>query len=139
MLNIKVFLIGCLSCAGMIAAQAQNVETEEPKGKEIVQVFGNFHTGFGSENDDRGFELDRAYLGYAYDFGKGLYVKGVMDIGKSDDVSDHERIAYLNVSSMKLKQSELCVNLPVKINARLLRKFTVCSYSPKHIHYKIVK
>ena len=60
-----VILAGLLACIG-IHAQAQDVITEEPKGKAIVQVFGNFHTGFGAENDDRGFELERSYFGYEY-------------------------------------------------------------------------
>ena len=77
-----VILAGLLSCIG-ITAQAQDTKTEEPKGKAIVQVFGNFHTGFGAQNDDRGFELERSYFGYEYNFGKGLSAKAVMDIGTS--------------------------------------------------------
>lgn len=67
----------------------------EPKGKAIIQIFTNFHSGFGSANDKRGFDLDRSYLGYEYNLGKGLSIKGVMDIGKSSDVNDHQRIAYI--------------------------------------------
>jgi len=70
------------------------------KGKAIVQVFGNFHKGFGAENDNRGFELDRSYLGYEYKLGSGLSVKGVLDIGKSSDVSDYQRIAYIKPKSV---------------------------------------
>ena len=73
-----MIMAGLLACMG-ITAQAQDTKSEEPKGKAIVQVFGNFHTGFGAENNDRGFELDRSYLGYEYNLGNGLSVKGVMD------------------------------------------------------------
>ena len=73
-----MIMAGLLACMG-ITAQAQDTKSEEPKGKAIVQVFGNFHTGFGAENNDRGFELDRSYLGYEYKLGNGLSVKGVMD------------------------------------------------------------
>ena len=93
-MKTKVILAGVLACMG-IAAQAQDTKVEEPKGKAIVQVFGNFHSGFGAESDDRGFELERSYLGYEYKLGNGLSVKGVMDIGKSNDVSDYQRIAYI--------------------------------------------
>ncbi|WP_289751388.1 hypothetical protein [Bacteroides acidifaciens] len=91
---MKFIMAGLLASIG-IATQAQDTKTEEPKGKAIVQVFGNFHTGLGAENDDRGFELERSYLGYEYKLGNGLSVKGVMDIGKSSDVSDYQRIAYI--------------------------------------------
>jgi hypothetical protein len=58
----KFILAGLIACIG-ITAQAQDAKNEEPKGKAIVQVFGNFHTGLGAESDDRGFELERSYLG----------------------------------------------------------------------------
>ena len=104
-----MIMAGLLACMG-ITAQAQDTKSEEPKGKAIVQVFGNFHTGFGAENDDRGFELDRSYLGYEYNLGNGLSVKGVMDIGKSSDVSDYQRIAYIKNAMVSWKTGNLSLN-----------------------------
>ncbi len=104
-----IVLAGVAACT-CILLQAQEAEREEPKGKAIVQVFGNFHTGFGAENDDRGFELDRSYLGYEYDLGKGLSVKGVMDIGKSSDVDDYQRIAYIKNALVQWKKGDLTLN-----------------------------
>ena len=98
----QIILAGILACMSM-GAQAQDAKVEEPKGKAIVQVFGNFNTGFGKENDSRGFELERSYLGYEYKLGKGLSVKGVMDIGKSSDVSDYQRIAYIKNAMIQWK------------------------------------
>ena len=108
-MKTKVILAGVLACIG-ISAQAQNVQTEEPKGKAIVQVFGNFYTGFGAENNDRGFELERSYLGYEYNFGNGLSTKAVMDIGKSSDVSDYQRIAYIKNAMVSWKKGGLTLN-----------------------------
>lgn len=105
----KLVLAGVLACVG-ISAQAQNTKTEEPKGKAIVQVFGNFHTGFGADNDNRGFELDRSYFGYEYNFGNGLSAKAVMDIGKSNDVSDYQRIAYIKNAMVSWKKGNLTLN-----------------------------
>ena len=99
---ISLFVCGCL----YLNVSAQN-QTDEPKGKAIVQVFGNFHTGFGEDRNDRGFELDRSYLGYQYDLGKGLQVKGVMDIGQSDDVNDYHRIAYIKNAQISWKSGDL--------------------------------
>ena len=104
-----MIMAGLLACMG-ITAQAQDTKSEEPKGKAIVQVFGNFHTGFGAENNDRGFELDRSYLGYEYKLGNGLSVKGVMDIGKSSDVSDYQRIAYIKNAMVSWKTRNLSLN-----------------------------
>ena len=104
-----MIMAGLLACMG-ITAKAQDTKSEEPKGKAIVQVFGNFHTGFGAENDDRGFELERSYLGYEYKLGNGLSVKGVMDIGKSSDVSDYQRIAYIKNAMVSWKTGNLTLN-----------------------------
>lgn len=106
---MKFIMAGLLASIG-IATQAQDTKTEEPKGKAIVQVFGNFHTGLGAENDDRGFELERSYLGYEYKPGSGLSVKGVMDIGKSSDVSDYQRIAYIKNAMVSWETGNLTLN-----------------------------
>ena len=106
---MKFIMAGLLASIG-IATQAQDTKTEEPKGKSIVQVFGNFHTGLGAENDDRGFELERSYLGYEYKPGNGLSVKGVMDIGKSSDVSDYQRIAYIKNAMVSWETGNLTLN-----------------------------
>ena len=102
-------MAGLIACIG-ITAQAQDAKVEEPKGKAIVQVFGNFHSGFGANNDDRGFELERSYLGYEYKLGDGLSVKGVMDIGKSSDVSDYQRIAYIKNAMVSWKKGDFTLN-----------------------------
>ena len=104
-----MIMAGLLACMG-ITAKAQDTKSEEPKGKAIVQVFGNFHTGFGAENDDRGFELERSYLGYEYKLNKNLTVKGVMDIGKSSDVSDYHRMAYIKNAMISWKTGNLTLN-----------------------------
>lgn len=105
----KMIMAGLVACC-CIAAKAQDAKNEEPKGKAIVQVFGNFHTGFGADNDDRGFDLDRSYLGYQYNLGKGLSVKGVMDIGKSSDVGDYQRIAYIKNAMVTWTKGCLTLN-----------------------------
>ena len=104
-----VILAGILACTS-INAQTKDAKTEKPKGKAIVQVFGNFHSGFGTGNDDRGFELDRSYLGYEYDFGNGLSAKAVMDIGKSKQVDDYHRIAYIKNAMVSWKRGNLTLN-----------------------------
>lgn len=85
-------------------------ESVEPKGKAIINVFGNFHTGFGAENDDRGFELDRSYFGYQYTLENGLSFKAVMDVGKSSDVGDLQRIAYIKNAQVSWKYNRLTLN-----------------------------
>lgn len=105
----QLILAGVLACMG-IAAQGQEVKEEEPKGRAIIQVFANAHTGFGAENNDRGFELDRSYLGYEYKFKGGLSVKGVVDIGKSSDVTDYQRIVYIKNALVSWKKGNMTLS-----------------------------
>ncbi len=88
---------------GMFTTMLAQGTSNEPKGKAIVQVFSNFHSGFGHDNDNRGFELDRSYLGYQYDLGKDLQIKAVMDVGQSSDVNDYHRIAYIKNAQISWK------------------------------------
>ena len=108
-MKAKFILAGILACMG-ITTQAQDVKTEEPKGKAIVQMFGNFHTGLGENSKDLGFELERSYLGYEYKLNSNITVKGVMDIGKSSDVSDYQRIAYIKNAMVSWKKGNLTLN-----------------------------
>lgn len=100
-----------LSVLALMCANALAQETkEETKGKAIVKIFANAHTGFGVDNDDRGFELDRSYLGYEYNFGKGLQVKAVLDVGQSKAVDDYHHIAYIKNAQVTWKTGELTLN-----------------------------
>lgn len=108
-MKTKTIVTVFLACIG-IASYAQDNGKEEPKGKAIVQVYGNFHTGFGSVNDDRGFELERSYIGYEYRLTDGISLKGVMDIGKSDDISDYHRIAYIKHAMISWTKGNLTLN-----------------------------
>ena len=93
----------------LFASMGSTAQTtgNEPKGKAIVEIFTNFHSGFGVVNDDRGFELDRSYLGYEYSFGKGVSVKGVLDIGQSKDIDDYHHFAYIKNALVKWNTGHL--------------------------------
>ena len=109
MVKKRIWMLAAILACMSVTVMAQK-STEEPQGKAIVQVFGNFHSGFGHEKNDRGFELDRRYLGYQYDLGKGVQIKGVMDIGQSDDVNDYHRIAYIKNAQFSWKTGNLTLN-----------------------------
>lgn len=104
-MKTKVLLTSVLACMCMFS-QAQETKTQEPKGKGIVQVFSNFNFG----EDKKAFELERTYLGYEYNLGDGLSVKGVMDIGKSSNVEDYHRIAYIKNALVQWKKGGLTLN-----------------------------
>lgn len=89
-------IIFVLSALALLNAEAKAQQAPDtPKGQTIVQIFGDFHSGFGKQDNDRGFALERSYLGYQYRLADNLTVKAVMNVGKSADVDDYQRMAYL--------------------------------------------
>lgn len=107
MKTIKILATAIMAAISIhISAQ----DKTEPKGNAIIQVFGNFHSGFGHDNDNRGFELDRSYIGYQYKLGGGIEIKGVMDIGQSNNVNDYHRIAYIKNAMITWKTGKLTLN-----------------------------
>lgn len=74
-------------------AKAEN--PEEKKGDVIITVFSDFYSGFGRVNGERGFDLDRAYIGYEYRASSELEIKAVMDFGQSRQVDDYHRIGFI--------------------------------------------
>ena len=103
--------LALLACGGFLLANAQTAD-EGPKaeGKAIIAIFTDAHSGFGSQNDDRGFTLDRSYLGYQYTLKNGLEFKAVMDVGQSDDVHDYQRIAYIKNAQVAWRHKGLTLS-----------------------------
>ena len=129
----KTMILLMLATAMSGVAQENNAEKDEPKGNAIMEVFGNFHAGLGSENGDRGFELERCYLGYEYKPGNGLMFKGVLDVGKSADVDDYQRIAYLKYAMVSWKTGNLTLKggLVPTTQFHFQEKFWGCRYIRK--------
>lgn len=106
----RFFSILLLSLSLAVASTASAQQNDEPKGKAIINVFANFHTGLGSTNDDRGFEMDRSYFGYQYTFSNGLEFKAVLDVGPSKSIDDLDRVAYVKFAQVKWSTGRLTLN-----------------------------
>lgn len=89
MKRIKI-LIALLVLLGLPVSAQQTAD-----GQMIVTILSNFHSGFGAQNDVRGFELERSYLGYQCQLPNNLSMKVVFDVGRSKSVDDLQRIAYV--------------------------------------------
>lgn len=92
-------------------AQDSQATPDNPKGKAIIRIFTNFHSGFGPANDDKGFDLSRSYLGYQYNIGQGFSIKAVVDAGTSKEVDDIQRIAFIKNAQATWKNERWDVNL----------------------------
>ena len=93
------------------AQEGKTTESSTPKGKVIIRVFTNLHSGFGIANNERGFSLDRSYFGYEYNVGKGVSFKAVVDAGKSSKVDDIQRIVFIKNAQATWKNDRWNLNL----------------------------
>lgn len=107
----KKGILAALACALCLPVAAQDGnDGKEAGGKAIIAIYTDLHSGFGSRNNDRGFTLDRSYLGYQYSLKNGLEFKAVMDVGQSDDVHDYERIAYIKNAQVTWRHKGLTLS-----------------------------
>lgn len=94
----------------LIVSSVAHVYANKGKGDAVITIFSDFHSGFGSSNNDRGFGLERAYIGYGYKLPHNLEIKAVMDFGMSDDVNDSHRIGFIKNAFLKWKTGGLTLS-----------------------------
>lgn len=102
------FFIGLIVCWSMIA-KAQEPASFQPSGKTIMRIFTNFNTEFSGGSTQSAFELERAYLGYQYQFTKNLSSRVLFDITVPKDANSeftlHVKNAFVNYQQNQLKVS----------------------------------
>ncbi len=86
----------CLMAFPCLTLHAEEDEKEEKsKGEAIIKLMGDFHTGFGGNNKERGFDIEANQLGYEYEFKNGFSAKAVLYVGKAADNSGSQRVVYI--------------------------------------------
>ena len=100
---MKRFAIVLFTIISLFTTQticAQDSLTFKPSGKIIARGFLDYSTGFGKVNDEKGFDITRAFLGYNYKFTRTLQGQVIIDgaAGKtsSDGLEVYLRNAFLN-------------------------------------------
>jgi len=82
------FLLLCMCVAVSIGIFAQESDTFVPNGKVSATIFSNYHTQFTSEKvNSVGFNLERAYFGYAYNISKEFSAQLMVDVGSPNEMS----------------------------------------------------
>lgn len=94
----------------LIVSSVAHVYANKGEGDAVITIFSDFHSGFCSLNNDRGFGLERAYIGYGYKLPQNLEIKAVMDFGMSDDVNDSHRIGFIKNAFLKWKTGGLTLS-----------------------------
>lgn len=76
----------------------------------ILTVFTNFHSGLAEAGDDRGFALERCYLGFRYAITDDLSFRGAIDIGQFPKEEDNQRFAFLKYAEIQWKLGRMKLN-----------------------------
>ena len=107
---MKEILLSAILALAIPSVTFAKEKKEEKKGSAIITIYSDLHSGFGSVNDDRGFYLDRAYIGYQYKLPHNLLIKAVMDFGQSDDVNDLHRVGFIKNALVSWKNEGLTLS-----------------------------
>jgi opacity protein-like surface antigen len=85
---------------------AQEQSSFQPSGKTIMRIFSNFNTEYDNGATRSAFELERAYLGYQYQFTENLSSRVLFDITVPKDANSeftlHVKNAFVNYQKNNL-------------------------------------
>lgn len=97
-MKIKFFVTAFSLFVSFFAiAQETNSTTEKftPSGKPIVTIYSDFSVQNSNGKSNQGFEVARAYFGYAYNFSKNLSGKVVFDIANTAGLTPSAYTVFL--------------------------------------------
>ncbi|MCQ2326927.1 MAG: hypothetical protein MJZ71_05125 [Bacteroidales bacterium] len=112
--RISSKLICTISLSGAIcfSMNAYCQDKNNEKGKPIVTIFDNFGATrhIDEKETELGFNLERAYIGYQYQFSENWGAKIVYDMGKGDDNS-LQRLGYVKNAEISFKKDGFKLNV----------------------------
>ncbi len=93
-----------------ISSSSSSAAKPEFKSAPIVTIFTNYHYGFGSEQANSGYDLDRAYLGYKFSYGNWSG-QATLDFGSTGlSNSKLDLVAYIKNASVTYKNNGFKAN-----------------------------
>lgn len=96
--------------AGITRGQADGGDTVKlkPSGRPIALFFLNYGAGLGNANNNSGFNLTRAYLGYGFRISETLSARAVIDVAEAANGSD--RAVGFKFATVKWEYRNLTVD-----------------------------
>lgn len=102
-MKTKLYLAVVLAAISMQPSAAQNTE-KAFSGKPVLTLFANYKAGLGHKNENSGFNLDRAFVGYEGFFSKGFSAKILMNVETTADSNGNTKFnGYLKNAQIDWK------------------------------------
>jgi len=97
-----------LSAAALFAQEAE--EEFKPYGRPFIKIYTNYHSTFSGGEVSKAFEIQRAYLGYQYQFSEKISGKLNLDVGDPKFGPLH-MTAYLKNAYMQYANGKLVAQM----------------------------
>ena len=100
---MKIIAIVVFLLFGITVCSAQDAE-QTFSGKPVLTLFANYKAGLGHKNENSGFNLDRAFVGYEGFFAKGFSAKIFMNVETMADENGNTKFnGYLKNAQIDWK------------------------------------
>ncbi|MBN2263241.1 MAG: outer membrane beta-barrel protein [Prolixibacteraceae bacterium] len=113
---MKLKLLCLLFFAFALNTYSQNETKFEPSGNPTLRIFGNFHTGLTPADNNRLFEIERAFLGYQYQMSPNWMAEVKIDIGSPENESVYalvKRYAYFRNAYVRYKKEKFSIDMGI--------------------------
>ncbi|MDR2953472.1 MAG: hypothetical protein LBV43_00125 [Prevotella sp.] len=105
----RLITLICIATLMGSTSYAQDSIAFKPSGKIIARSFMDYSTGFGHVNDESGFDITRALLGYNYKITRTLQAQLVID-GAAGKTSSDGLEVYLRNAFVRWSDKGLTIN-----------------------------
>lgn len=104
----------------VFAQEKNNFKKKEQKwyknGTIYGKIFANFHNSLIKNEQDNGFEVNRAYFGYKNKLSDKFFANVKIDIGNPNDIQDYaakKRFAYFKNAYIQYKKNKLSIRFGI--------------------------
>ncbi len=107
-LIVSVSIVGFSQENNVKNEEKSQTETFKPNGGALVKIFANYHTNF---NDVSVMQIERAYLGYNYNFSENYSAKITLDVTGTDFYGKKRYDAFLKIAQLQYKKNKTTIKV----------------------------
>jgi len=90
------------------AETVTEIEKFKPNGRALVKIFANYHTNFAEISK---MQIERAYLGYNYNFSENYSAKITLDVTGTDFYGKLRYDVFLKIAQLQYKKNKTTIKV----------------------------